>query len=86
MELQQQLLLTEHFVYFFRMLKDHSDVSGIHGQALDSLRLKLTEVEGQLQREEEAHKRTEVLYNNMIVVDLMKTKNFLKKFCHYTLC
>lgn len=42
-----------------RMLKDHSDVSGIHGQALDSLRLKLTEVEGQLQREEEAHKRTE---------------------------
>lgn len=42
-----------------RLLKDHSDVSGLHGQALDSLRLKLTEVEGQLQREEEAHKRTE---------------------------
>ena len=36
-------------------------MSGIHSQALDSLRLKLTEVEGQLQREEEAHKRTEVI-------------------------
>ena len=35
-------------------------MSGIHSQAFDSLRLKLTEVEGQLQREEEAHKRTEV--------------------------
>ena len=49
------------------MLRDHSDVSGIHSQALDSLRLKLTEVEGQLQREEEAHKRTEVICHDFIL-------------------
>ena len=36
-------------------------LSGKQSQALDSLRLKLTEVEDQLQREKEAHKRTKVI-------------------------
>ncbi|KAL4239078.1 Golgin subfamily A member 5 [Mactra antiquata] len=39
-----------------RILRDHSDSSGIHGQALDSLRQKLIEVESALQREQESNK------------------------------
>ncbi|XP_060558221.1 golgin subfamily A member 5-like isoform X4 [Ruditapes philippinarum] len=39
-----------------RILRDHTDSSGIHGQALDSLRQKLSEVEATLEREQEANK------------------------------
>ncbi|XP_052270868.1 golgin subfamily A member 5-like isoform X2 [Dreissena polymorpha] len=39
-----------------RILRDHSDSSGIHSQALDSMRQKLTEVEMALQRELDANK------------------------------
>ncbi|XP_052769352.1 golgin subfamily A member 5-like isoform X2 [Mya arenaria] len=41
-----------------RILQDHTDSSGMHGQALDSLRQKLTEVEAALHREQEANKMT----------------------------
>ncbi|XP_053376970.1 golgin subfamily A member 5-like isoform X4 [Mercenaria mercenaria] len=39
-----------------RILRDHTDSSGIHSQALDSLRQKLTEVEATLEREQESNK------------------------------
>ena len=48
------------YIFFARILRDHSDSSGIHGQALDSLRQKLTEVEASLQREQEASKISQV--------------------------
>ncbi|XP_072031496.1 golgin subfamily A member 5-like [Amphiura filiformis] len=43
-----------------RILKDHSDSSGIQSQALDSIREKLTESDHILQREKEAFKATQV--------------------------
>ncbi|CAH1263166.1 GOLGA5 [Branchiostoma lanceolatum] len=39
-----------------RILRDHSDSSGIHSQALDSLREKLHEAEAALKREQESYK------------------------------
>ncbi|XP_076464926.1 golgin subfamily A member 5-like [Babylonia areolata] len=40
-----------------RILQDQSSASGMHSQALDTMRHKLTEMEGTLQREQQAHKR-----------------------------
>ena len=45
----------------FRILKDHTDSSGVHGQALDSLKQKLGEVEGALKREQDALKKIQVM-------------------------
>ncbi|KAL5009113.1 hypothetical protein ScPMuIL_014694 [Solemya velum] len=42
-----------------RILKDHSDSSGVHSQALDSVKEKLREVEDTLKREQEAHKQAQ---------------------------
>ncbi|GFN97678.1 golgin subfamily a member 5 [Plakobranchus ocellatus] len=39
-----------------RILQDHSHSSGMHGQALDSMKEKLEEVEGTLRREQEAYR------------------------------
>ncbi|KAJ8308640.1 hypothetical protein KUTeg_013514 [Tegillarca granosa] len=39
-----------------RILKDHNDSSGLHGQALDAMKEKLIEVENALKREQEAYK------------------------------
>jgi len=50
----------------YRILQDHTDSSGIHGQALDSLRQKLTEVEAALQREQEANRMSRVKYVPLI--------------------
>ena len=44
----------------YRILRDHTDSSGIHGQALDSLRQKLSEVEATLEREQESNKMARV--------------------------
>lgn len=43
-----------------RILQDHTDSSGMHGQALDSLKAKLVEVEASLHREQEAYKKAQV--------------------------
>ncbi|XP_067682461.1 golgin subfamily A member 5-like isoform X2 [Haliotis asinina] len=42
-----------------RILKDHTDSSGMHSQALDSLKEKLSEVEASLRREQDAFKHTQ---------------------------
>lgn len=42
-----------------RILKDHSDSSGMHGQALDAMKEKLEEVEAALRREQEAYKQVQ---------------------------
>lgn len=42
-----------------RILQDHTDSSGMHGQALDTLKSKLVEVEATLKREQEAYKRAQ---------------------------
>ena len=44
-----------------RILQDHTDSSGMHSQALDSLKQKLVEVEEALKREQEAYKQAQVL-------------------------
>lgn len=51
-----------YMVYWDRILQDHTDSSGMHGQALDTLKSKLVEVEATLKREQEAYKRAQVLY------------------------
>jgi hypothetical protein len=43
-----------------RILRDHTDSSGVHSQALDSLQAKLSEVEAALQREQGALKQVQV--------------------------
>lgn len=43
-----------------RILQDHTDSSGMHSQALDSLKQKLVEVEDSLRREKEAYKQAQV--------------------------
>ena len=45
-----------------RILKDHSDSSGLQSQALDSIREKLVESENILEREKESFKVTQVCY------------------------
>ncbi|PIK45595.1 putative golgin subfamily A member 5 [Apostichopus japonicus] len=45
-----------------RILRDHSDSSGIHSQALDSLKLKLQEAEVEVKREKESYKKLQVEY------------------------
>lgn len=42
-----------------RILQDHTDSSGMHSQALDTLKYKLVEVEAALQREQEAYKKAQ---------------------------
>lgn len=42
-----------------RILQDHTDSSGMHGQALDSVKQKLVEVEDSLRREQEAYKQAQ---------------------------
>ncbi|XP_046561935.1 golgin subfamily A member 5-like isoform X1 [Haliotis rubra] len=42
-----------------RILKDHTDSSGMHSQALDSLKEKLSEVEASLRREQDAFKHAQ---------------------------
>lgn len=42
-----------------RILRDHSDSSGVHGQALDSLQAKLSEVEATLGREQDSLKQVQ---------------------------
>ncbi|KAL3873305.1 hypothetical protein ACJMK2_036441 [Sinanodonta woodiana] len=42
-----------------RILSDHTSSSGVHSQALESLKEKLTEVEASLQREQEAYKQAQ---------------------------
>ncbi|XP_005099211.1 golgin subfamily A member 5 [Aplysia californica] len=42
-----------------RILRDHSDSSGLHGQALDSMKEKLEEVEAALRREQLAYKQAQ---------------------------
>lgn len=42
-----------------RILQDHTDSSGMHSQALDSLKQKLVEVEDALKREQEAYKQAQ---------------------------
>ncbi|XP_050405354.1 golgin subfamily A member 5 [Patella vulgata] len=42
-----------------RILQDHTDSSGMHSQALDSLKDRLTEVEAALKREQEAYKKAQ---------------------------
>lgn len=44
----------------FRVLKDHTDSSGVHSQALDSVRAKLVETEAALKREKEAFRKAQV--------------------------
>jgi len=41
-------------------LRDHTDSSGMHSQALDTLKYKLTEVESALRREQESYKKAQV--------------------------
>lgn len=43
-----------------RILHDQSSASGMHSQALDTMRHKLAEMEGTLAREQEAHKHYQV--------------------------
>lgn len=43
-----------------RILQDHTDSSGMHSQALDSVKQKLVEVEDSLRREQEAYKQAQV--------------------------
>ncbi|XP_071832592.1 golgin subfamily A member 5-like [Apostichopus japonicus] len=45
-----------------RILRDHSDSSGIHSQALDSLKLKLQEAEIEVKREKESYKKLQMEY------------------------
>ncbi|PIK56292.1 putative golgin subfamily A member 5 [Apostichopus japonicus] len=45
-----------------RILRDHSDSSGIHSQALDSLKLKLQEAEVEVKREKESYKKLQMEY------------------------
>ena len=45
-----------------RILRDHTDSSGVHSQALDSLQAKLSEVEAALRREQDSLKQVQVLY------------------------
>ncbi|OWF43826.1 golgin subfamily A member 5-like isoform X2 [Mizuhopecten yessoensis] len=42
-----------------RILQDHTDSSGMHSQALDTLKAKLVEVEAALKREQEAYKQAQ---------------------------
>ncbi|XP_061173626.1 golgin subfamily A member 5-like isoform X2 [Saccostrea echinata] len=42
-----------------RILRDHSDSTGVHSQALDSVQAKLSEVEGALRREQDALKQVQ---------------------------
>lgn len=42
-----------------RILRDHTDSSGVHGQALDSLQAKLSEVEATLRREQDSLKQVQ---------------------------
>ena len=48
------------FQFLCRLLKDHTDSSGIHSHALSTLKSKLEETERKLQRELESHQRTQV--------------------------
>ena len=43
-----------------RLLKDHTDSSGIQGHALATLKAKLEDAERGLQQEQESHRRTQV--------------------------
>ncbi|XP_071784235.1 golgin subfamily A member 5-like [Asterias amurensis] len=43
-----------------RILRDHSDASGVHSNALDSVKEKLQETEGTLKREQDAYKSAQV--------------------------
>ena len=45
-----------------RILHDQSSASGMHSQALDTMRHKLAEMEGTLAREQEAHKHYQVCH------------------------
>ena len=49
---------------FCRILQDHTSASGVHNQALESIKFKLTEAEQSLQREKESYQTAQVLKYN----------------------
>ena len=44
----------------YRILHDHSSVTGVHSQALDTLQEKLSDAEASLRLEAEEHRKTKV--------------------------
>ncbi|XP_064601011.1 golgin subfamily A member 5-like [Liolophura sinensis] len=63
-ESDQEMKVKEHEIQSLkvereRVLKDHTDSSGVHSQALDSVRAKLVETETALKREKEAFQKAQ---------------------------
>ena len=49
-----------------RILQDHSHSSGMHGQALDSMKEKLEEAEATVRREQEAYRLAQVIVGSAL--------------------
>lgn len=57
-------------IIFFacRLLQDHSESTGVHSQALDTLKAKLEESERKLKASQESHKKMQVSYLRQCMV------------------
>ena len=57
-------------IIFFacRLLQDHSESTGVHSQALDTLKAKLEESERKLKASQESHKNMQVSYLRQCMV------------------
>lgn len=60
-----------------RILRDHSDSSGIQNQVLEDLRVRLQEAEIALKHEQDAHQQSTVY--NLIHLLLQRDKKFFSK-------
>ena len=80
-------------IIFFacRLLQDHSESTGVHSQALDTLKAKLEESERKLKASQESHKNMQVSYLRQCMV-LQRVYcltghnnifNMLLAVCHY---
>ena len=54
--------------FAFRLLQDHSESTGVHSQALDTLKAKLEESERKLKASQESHKNMQVSYLRQCMV------------------
>ena len=66
-----------HFTFWYRILQDHTSSSGIQGQALDSLKDKLSEAEEKIRQEQISAEKVQVRQNkNEILVTVKATYEF----------
>ena len=71
-----------------RILRDHSDSSGIQNQVLEGLRVRLQEAELSLKHEQEAHQQSRVRFSYVCIL-LHKASvvlMFLSVFCLLNVC